>query len=57
VPRKIIAVPEIPRTRSGKLVELAVKQTINGEAVKNRESLSNPEALENFVGLPELLEE
>jgi acetoacetyl-CoA synthetase len=57
VPRKIIAVPEIPRTRSGKLVELAVKQTINGEAVKNRESLSNPEALDNFLGLPELLEE
>ena len=57
VPRKIIAVPEIPRTRSGKLVELAVKQTIHDEPVKNRESLSNPEALDNFVGLTELLEE
>jgi len=57
VPRKIIAVPEIPHTRSGKLVELAVKQTIHGEPVKNRESLSNPEALDNFIGLPELLAE
>lgn len=57
IPRKIIAVPAIPRTRSGKLVELAVKQTIHGEPVKNCEALSNPESLGYFAHLPELLEE
>ena len=54
VPRKIIAVPDIPRTRSGKITELAIKQTIHGQAIKNVEALANPEALKYFVGIPEL---
>ena len=48
VPDAIIVVPDIPRTRSGKLVELAVRDLINGRAVKNAGSLANPEALEYF---------
>ena len=51
VPKKIIAVPDIPRTRSGKIVELAVRETIHGHAVKNIEALANPEALEFFKSL------
>jgi acetoacetyl-CoA synthetase len=54
VPAKIIAVPEIPRTRSGKIVELAVREIVHGRPVKNTEALANPEALEHFRGLPEL---
>ncbi len=54
VPAKIIAVPEIPRTRSGKIVELAVRSAVHGEAVKNTASLANPEALEYFRDVPEL---
>jgi acetoacetyl-CoA synthetase len=54
VPAKIIAVPEIPRTKSGKIVELAVRSVIHGEAVKNTEALANPEALAHFEGLQEL---
>lgn len=54
VPKKIIAVPDIPRTRSGKIVELAIKQTIHGEPVQNRESLANPDALDYFTDLKEL---
>ncbi len=54
VPAKIIAVPEIPRTRSGKIVELAVRSVVHGETVKNTEALANPEALEHFRGIPEL---
>ena len=54
VPAKIIAVPEIPRTRSGKIVELAVRSVVHGEAVKNTASLANPEALEYFRDVPEL---
>ena len=48
VPDRIIAVPDIPRTRSGKLVELAVRDVVNGRAVKNVGALANPEALEHF---------
>jgi len=48
VPDAIIAVPDIPRTRSGKLVELAVRDIVNGRAVKNVGALANPEALEHF---------
>ncbi len=51
VPKKIIAVPDIPRTRSGKVVEIAIKQTIHGEPVQNLESLANPEALVHFIDL------
>ncbi len=54
VPAKVISVPEIPRTRSGKIVELAVRSVVHGEAVKNTEALANPEALQYFRGLPEL---
>jgi acetoacetyl-CoA synthetase len=54
VPAKIIAVDEIPRTKSGKIVELAVRSVVHGEAVKNTEALANPEALENFRDIPEL---
>jgi acetoacetyl-CoA synthetase len=54
VPAKIIAVPDIPRTISGKLVELAVTKVIHGEAVKNKDALANPEALEYYRDLEEL---
>jgi acetoacetyl-CoA synthetase len=54
VPARIIQVPEIPRTKSGKIVELAVRDVIHGREVKNREALANPEALEYFRNRPEL---
>ena len=54
VPARILAVPEIPRTRSGKIVELAVRSAVHGEPVRNTEALVNPEALEFFRHRPEL---
>ena len=54
VPSKIIIVKDIPRTKSGKLVELAVKNTIEGNKIKNSEALANPEALKQFKNLKEL---
>ncbi len=54
VPARIIPVVDIPRTRSGKITELAVRDAIHGRAVKNTEALANPEALELYRGLPEL---
>lgn len=54
VPQKIVAVDDIPRTRSGKIVELAVRDVIHGRPVKNREALANPEALTFFENLTEL---
>jgi acetoacetyl-CoA synthetase len=54
VPDKILQVSDIPRTRSGKIVELAVRDVVHGRAVKNLEALANPEALENFRGRAEL---
>ena len=45
---------DIPRTKSGKIVELAVKNTIEGNEIKNREALVNPEALREFKNLKEL---
>ena len=51
VPSKVIAVDDIPRTRSGKIVELAVRSIIHGEEVKNTEALANPEALDLFRDL------
>ncbi len=54
VPAKIVQVKAIPRTRSGKIVELAVRNVIMGRPVKNIEALSNPEALEHYKDLPEL---
>jgi len=54
MPAKIIQVADIPRTRSGKIVELAVRNVVHGEPVKNIEALANPEALEHFRDRPEL---
>jgi acetoacetyl-CoA synthetase len=54
VPKKIIAVSDIPRTVSGKISELAVRETIHGRPVKNTEALANPESLELYRNLPEL---
>ncbi len=54
VPAKILAVADIPRTRSGKIVELAVRDVVHGRPVKNAEALANPEALEQFRAMPEL---
>jgi acetoacetyl-CoA synthetase len=54
VPAKIIAVADIPRTKSGKITELAVRDIVHGRAVKNREALANPEALDLFRDLPDL---
>lgn len=54
VPKFIIAVPDIPRTRSGKITELAVRDIINGLQPKNTEALANPEALNHFRNIPEL---
>jgi len=56
VPARIVQVPEIPRTKSGKIVELAVREVIHGREVKNREALANPEALEHFRNRRELEE-
>jgi len=54
VPNKIIVVKDIPKTKSGKIVELAVKSTIEGNKIKNREALVNPEVLEEYKNLREL---
>jgi acetoacetyl-CoA synthetase len=54
VPAKIIAVSDIPRTRSGKIVELAVRNVVHGLPVKNTDALANPEALDLFRDLPGL---
>ncbi len=54
VPAKIIAVADIPRTKSGKIVELAVRDVVHGRPVKNKEALANPEALDLFAGLDAL---
>ncbi|HEX5787049.1 MAG TPA: acetoacetate--CoA ligase, partial [Woeseiaceae bacterium] len=56
VPAKIVAVPELPRTRSGKIVEIAVRSVVHGESVRNTEALANPGALDYFRDLPELSE-
>jgi acetoacetyl-CoA synthetase len=54
VPAKIIQVTDIPRTISGKIVELAVRKIVHNEIVKNPDALKNPEALNLFKNLPEL---
>ena len=54
VPAIIIAVDDIPRTKSGKITELAVRDIVNGREVKNKDALANPEALELFKDLAEL---
>jgi acetoacetyl-CoA synthetase len=54
VPTKIVQVADIPRTKSGKIVELAVREVVHGRPVKNIEALANPEALEHFRDRAEL---
>jgi len=54
VPAKIVQVGDIPRTKSGKIVELAVRNVVHGNPVRNLEALANPEALEQFRDRPEL---
>ncbi|MCC7184654.1 MAG: hypothetical protein IT185_00330, partial [Acidobacteria bacterium] len=54
VPARIVQVADLPRTKSGKLVELAVRHVIHGQPVKNREALANPDALELFASLADL---
>jgi acetoacetyl-CoA synthetase len=54
MPAKVIQVSEIPRTKSGKIVELAVREVVHNRAVKNIHSLANPEALELYRGIAEL---
>ena len=56
VPSKIIPILEIPKTKNGKLVELAVKQSVEGEAIKNLEALANPDSLKQFKNIKELNE-
>jgi len=55
VPAKVIAVADIPRTKSGKIVELAVRKIVHNEPVLNREALANPEALDLFANLSDLV--
>ncbi|MGX1096962.1 acetoacetate--CoA ligase [Amorphus sp. MBR-141] len=54
VPAKIVAVADIPRTKSGKITELAVRDVVHGRDVKNKEALANPEALDFYRDLPQL---
>ena len=54
VPAKILSVTDIPRTRSGKISEIAVRAVVHGRPVKNTEALANPEALQQFRDRPEL---
>jgi acetoacetyl-CoA synthetase len=54
VPAKIIAVADIPRTISGKIVELAVRNVVHGKPVKNTDALANPQALELYRDLVQL---
>jgi len=54
VPAKIVAVTDIPRTKSGKITELAVRDIVHGRAVKNKEALANPEALDLYSDIEQL---
>jgi acetoacetyl-CoA synthetase len=54
VPARIVAVADIPRTKSGKITEIAVREVVAGRPVKNKEALANPEALDLFKDLEEL---
>jgi len=54
VPARVVQVPDIPRTKSGKIVELAVRNVVHDRPVKNVESLANPETLDYFRARPEL---
>jgi acetoacetyl-CoA synthetase len=54
VPAKIVQVPDIPRTKSGKITEIAVRDIVHGREIKNKEALANPEALDHYMGIPAL---
>jgi acetoacetyl-CoA synthetase len=54
VPARIVQVTDVPRTKSGKIVELAVRDVVHGREIKNKETLANPEALEQFRNRTEL---
>ena len=54
MPARIVQVAEIPRTKSGKIVELAVRDVVHGREVENREALANPDALDQFRDRAEL---
>jgi acetoacetyl-CoA synthetase len=54
VPAKVVAVADIPRTKSGKITELAVRDIVHGREVKNQEALANPEALDLYRNIPDL---
>ncbi len=54
VPARIVQVADIPRTKSGKIVELAVRDVVHGRPVKNKEALANPDALDLYRNIPEL---
>jgi acetoacetyl-CoA synthetase len=54
VPARIVQVTDVPRTKSGKIVELAVRDIVHGREIKNKEALANPEALDQFRERPEL---
>ena len=56
VPARIVQVADIPRTKSGKITELAVREIVHGREVKNKEALANPEALDLYRGIRELAE-
>ena len=56
VPARIVHVADIPRTKSGKITELAVRDMVHGRAIKNQEALANPEALDLYRDIPELRE-
>jgi acetoacetyl-CoA synthetase len=55
VPAKIVQVADIPRTKNGKVTELAVRSAVHGMPVGNTDALANPEALELYKDLPELM--
>ena len=54
VPARIVQVNDIPRTKSGKITELAVRDVVHGRAIKNKEALANPDALDLYKDLPQL---
>ena len=54
VPAKVVQVTDIPRTKSGKIMELAVRNVVHGRDVRNLEALANPEALEQYRDRAEL---
>ena len=54
IPAKVVSVPDIPRTRSGKITELAVRDIVHGKEIKNKEALANPKALLHFSNIPDL---